>query len=644
LFQVFEAKLSLGDRSDGRGKPNKCLFLNVDVAHKHLAARSLREFIDEMAREYEGPELKEKIEQYFTRKRAMISYSSSWVQIDHFNWEKSEKYEFDRKRQGKPPISIKDYLEESYQLDVEGGSMCTVVCRDGRGRQSNDYLPQHVYVTVSKEQTVDIDATIKDREAMDPGTRMSVINGFVKEFGKTQNKNFALEISTDPFSLQGLVIPEPRLTLNISGREQKENPQNFTRNWRNCSGFMNEPKEIRVGAIAHSSSRHSDQLKWDFQKYTRKRNIGDYASFTDCETFRNWTEADIEKALGRIRADLVICLIDEGKTGSEQKSMVSRLAGRYNLKTQFIRSSNLGGKPTPFYGAMDDVMAKLGAAWFNIDYGFSTLKSSDIWVLGVDVYKSQSESQLSGINIQLCTEISVGTLGNTVDRSSYLLMPKKNISPMLPFKQALTKLLGEARDRVGHGPKYLLMFRGGISMAELVIFRTNEVIAMIQAVNDVFPKKERPSTTSFVVPKGSRVRFSTTTNPVCVASTITGGFYQDFYTQVNVRHRKTPRIIQYATVHDDGFVKNLLTENPEDFLKLISGLCYLYPQSINFSNGPCSYPGPLKAAQNTSENFTQFVFESDKGLEELGELPNSFLADLARLSVRHTEDVEMGEN
>lgn len=114
---------------------------------------------------------------------------------------------------------------------------------------------------------------------------------------------------------------------------------------------------------------------------------------------------------------------------------------------------------------------------------------------------------------------------------------------------------------------------------------------------------------------------------------------------MNVRHRKTPRIIQYATVHDDGFVKDLLKENPEDFLRLISGLCYLYPQSINFSNGPCSYPGPLKAAQNTSENFTQFIFHSDENLEDLGELPNSFLADLARLSVINTEeDVVMEQN
>merc|ERR1712217_304559 len=55
LFRVFEAKLSLGDRSNGRGQPDRQLFLNVDVAHKHLAARSLREFIDELARDYEGP-------------------------------------------------------------------------------------------------------------------------------------------------------------------------------------------------------------------------------------------------------------------------------------------------------------------------------------------------------------------------------------------------------------------------------------------------------------------------------------------------------------------------------------------------------------------------------------------------------------
>lgn len=345
LFQVFEAKLSLGDRSDGRGEPDKCLFLNVDVSHKHLAARSLREFIDEMAREYEGPELKKKIESYFNRKRAMVSYTSSWVQIDHFDWEKSEKFEFDRRGEA---TSIRNYLEHQYDLEVEGGEMCTVVCRDGRGRQMNDYLPQHIFVTVSKEQTEDIDATIKDREAMDPSSRMAVISGFVKEFEKHQNKNFALQITTDPFRLKGLVIPEPRLTL-MCGREQKESPQNFTRNWRNCSGFMNEPSEIRVGAICHSSCRNGEDMKWSFQKYTRKRNIGGYASFAGCETFRSWTDADINQALERIRADIVICIIDEGKKGSEQKSTVSRIAGKHKMKTQFIRASNIGGKPTPFF-------------------------------------------------------------------------------------------------------------------------------------------------------------------------------------------------------------------------------------------------------------------------------------------------------
>ena len=29
LFQVFEAKLSLGDRSDGRGEPGTFFFLNM---------------------------------------------------------------------------------------------------------------------------------------------------------------------------------------------------------------------------------------------------------------------------------------------------------------------------------------------------------------------------------------------------------------------------------------------------------------------------------------------------------------------------------------------------------------------------------------------------------------------------------------
>jgi len=174
-------------------------------------------------------------------------------------------------------------------------------------------------------------------------------------------------------------------------------------------------------------------------------------------------------------------------------------------------------------------------------------------------------------------------------------------------------------------------------------------MGLIRGITDVFgtKKKKRPKLSVFVVPKGSRVRFSSTRNPVCVANTITGGFYQDFFTQVNVRHRKTPRIIQYACIFDEGFVQKAVSGYPEDFLKLLHGLCYLYPQSINFTNGPCSYPGVLKAAQNHSENFTQYIVSGDETLEGLGSLPDSFLSNLSQLNLV-TQDDEgdqiMGEN
>ena len=67
------------------------LLMNHDRPHSKkfyaFYVLKLREFIDEMAREYEGPELKEKIEQYFIRKSNLclfiLTQENSYTIIRH---------------------------------------------------------------------------------------------------------------------------------------------------------------------------------------------------------------------------------------------------------------------------------------------------------------------------------------------------------------------------------------------------------------------------------------------------------------------------------------------------------------------------------------------------------------------------------
>lgn len=495
LFRVFEAKLSLGHVPNGdNGAGGKELFLNVDVAHKHLSAVSLRDLLYDMQEKYPNEEeFRAKVENEFVRKRALVSYTSSWVQVDHIDWEKNETFEFEKKDGTK--TSIGGYLQSRYGQDVESGELCTIVCRDGRGRQTNDYLPQHVFVTVSKEQTADVDARIKDMESMVPRERLRIIEEFVREFEDAQGHEFALQVNSKPYEIQGLVIPDIKMSLKTR-HKQSLNPKDFTAQWRGVQGFMNEndSMEIRVGGIC-TDSRTAGDIENQFRRYTQKRNIRDLTKFVGCEVVRKFSEDELEDVFSNMRADIAVIVIDDGKRGSEQKAITSRIAGKYKIKTQFIRSTNIGGRPTPFQGAMDDVMAKCGAAWYKVDYGFEKLDAKDIWILGVDVYKSQSEAMLSGISFQLCTDITAGTLGNdSIGRRSYVLAPKKNISPMEPFKKTVEDLLREAYKRTDTVPKTILVFRGGISMAELIIFRTNEVMGLIRGITEVFGTKKKEQT------------------------------------------------------------------------------------------------------------------------------------------------------
>jgi len=621
LWRVHEASLKVGYDPD---QQQKKLFLNVDCFHKHLCAVSLREIIDDMKtrEDMSTTELGERCNQKFKRKRALISYSGEWVQIEELDFENDENYEFQHNSLGS--ISIKNYLQDQKHLDGEiQRERCIVVCRVGQRRKQCHYLPQHIYVSLTKEQTTGCDVQIKQIEAMDPSEKMRVAQNFVKSFDSQDNK-FGFRVIQKPLKLQGYTVPEIKLGLITRSGESWLEPFQFKNEWRSVSGFWNDRDIGQIEIVVVGEGRSNTNAAADsIAQYCRKRSINNY-SIVEVIDLERFTEKELDDSLSRCPQGCVVLgiLNNDGRTGSAEKATLSRVAARYNQKTQCIKIANVHNR-NGFMGMMDDLMAKAGGEWFRIDYGLENFDPSDIWVLGMDVYKSTNENQLSAFNIHLCTDITKGTL-TTFERCSGPLAPKETIVPFQILKYAMEDLFAKIDAKNLTKPKYLLIFRSGVSISQMELLRTNEITAMIQSVYSKWRKK-RPKLSFFIVPRGSKIRFETRT-PVCVADTITGGFFQDFYTQINTRARKTPRVVRYCLVYEDSkglFTTTMDRQNSSDFLKLLRGLCHLYPQSINFMNGCCSYPGPLKMAQNHAENFTQYVTGDDTSMSQTECLPDS---------------------
>jgi len=382
LWRTYEARLRVG--YDPR-EQQKQLFMNVDVGFKHIASCSLRDFIEDLARkDLSNDELKEKCEQLFNRKRCFVSYSSDWIQIEGFDFESDETMEFEG-RGG--TTSIKDYLKKVREVQGEiKKERCVVVCRtSGRYRKSAHYLPQHLYISITKEQTERVDSQIKDREAMDARTRMRDIQKFVDRFAEGQN-SYGMTISKDPIAVEAYRFPDVKLELKCRRGEESYIPKEFTQNWRNCGGFMNKlDKEIQVGIIGDRNDCRD--VENGLQRYMGKRGFRDY-KIVGMAKLRDYTESEIKEQVQNLTsADVCICTIQDGPVGSKQKALIEKVCGQFKLKTQFLRSTNIR-RNAAFLGMCDDAMAKCGGTWFKIDYRFDTLQAENFWVLGMDVYKS----------------------------------------------------------------------------------------------------------------------------------------------------------------------------------------------------------------------------------------------------------------
>jgi len=633
LFRVFEAKLNVGyDRRNDK----KQLFVFADVRHKHLAAKTLRELIEDMKDRHPRQEdFQRAVEDAFLRKRALVSYSSNWVKIREFDWTSDENFEFDAR--GKK-TTIKEYCENK-DISVRSRACCTIMCDvEGRRRGDTRHLPQHLYVTVSKERTKDVDSQIKDREAMEPRDRQRAVNDFMRDFSEVFDPSFPLQVDSKPFMVKAHIFPEIKLEMNL--REPTAlPPRDFSQSWGRVDGFLkgksdNEPHAINI-LILGCDRRTVGEAQHKAQGYVRKRRCDRHIKSIEQQSMRSWNEDEVRDILEEFRGvDIIIGIISSGKEGSQEKQILARASG--TIITQCITDRNVNGsRQAAFLGMMDDVMAKAGFVWYGIDYGLRSIKTRDIWVIGIDSYAAQSESHCSGLAIEININIEAGTLTNFV-RGNLPLYPREVICPMDSFRQGMVKLFKEALDKAGRAPQYILLFRGGASQGEIDIVRTNELVGCMKALYEAFPKPA-PKLSYFLVPRGSSIRFKNR-SAVCISDTIAGGYYLNFYTQVNNIARKTPRIIQYICLHDEGLYSRLVKEEPEDWLKLLNGLCYLYPQSISFRNGPCSYPGPLKAAQNHAENFTQAIFKNDRKLADLDELPNSLTSRLATMQIDDMTD------
>jgi len=640
LWRTFQAKLTYAKNPES-GEQD--MYVHADVSHKHITRHSLRDIIRHFQDKYPSKQdWQRKVEEALVGRNCMIKYSSAWVKIKEFDWEANEETKLDHleiPRGSGNKWSLKQFMEEKKELSVKTGEACVVICKEfSRGRvNTNEFLPQCIYPTVSKEQTTAIDMQIKKHEQMDANDRIRAVKDFIGEFDSVECDTFPLKITTKPYEVKGYTIPDISLVLNGN----RMSPAEFAREWRGVSGFSgekeNEPRDKRI-AVVSTSDRAANDVKYQIQQYTgpRGRNVDSAIDRIEVQTVRNFTEKELKSVLEDGDYDLVLAVLSNGREGSMEKAILSRVTGPLGIPTQcVIQGRNTKG--TPFKGCMDDAMAKLGGVWYTIDYDFEKFDSGDFWVMGIDNYTSQSNEQLSGLSIQLCTNIVDGTLVNLI-RGSFPINPKKNIAPFEAVEAALNKVFEKAKEKDISPPKHILVFRGGISIGEVDILRTNELVALIRAVYSSYPKKSsRPKLSYFMVPKGSQVRFSKTRKPVAVVDTITGGFLADFYTQVNVKSRLTPRIIRYICLHDEGFFENAISENPNDFLRLLHGLAYLYPQSIPFMNGPCSYPGPLKTAQNRAENFTQYVSEDHERLEDLDLLPDSLTDSIRALKLGEME-------
>jgi len=629
LFQTFSATLDFGFNAQTQAR---CLYLNVDVSFKHLSSSSLRDMMAEMKDEYGSDEdFRNAVKEKFNRTRGLVKYSSQWIQILEFDWEKDETSTFFHKRK-QEDVSIADNLQDRYELEVSANAMCTVRCRSNNGFVG-DYLPQHIFVTVRKEQTKAVDAQIKEREQMDNRRRLGLVKDFIKGFKDSHDgrSDITMEIG-DQISCSALVIPDIELALNTGRTNEALHPKEFKQQWRNVRGFTEEYSGTTNIGILAGSSRDNEAVESKIEKYMRKRGIRDY-KVTDRLTCRDYQDPEeLSETLRDIQADILICVIEDAKTGSEQKSHVSRVCGKYKITTQFLRHPNINTKDTPFFGMMDDVMAKVGATWFDIKYNFQTLNPADIWVIGIDSHLSTNINSLSGCAVTLCCDITKGTLNKDwwVNRT-FPLAPKESIAPLTIFREALKECMNEALTR-NNPPKHILCFRGGVGESKIDILRTNEATGFSQALESVFAHDgEVPTGSYFIVPKGSRIRFGEHRKAAVICSDITLG--KEFYTQVNkVNFRKVPRIIKYRLLSDEGeWFSNLVQDEPTEFLRLLHGLCYLYPQSINFSNGPCSFPGPLRMAQTKAEHVSQFILPEDQTLEDCAQLPNSFVESFTKL-------------
>jgi len=640
LHKVFHLKLGVG--LDPETKDKK-LFAFADISHKHLAARPLRDFINDFREKYENKEEWHKaVEDAFLRKRALVSYSSNWIKIEEIMWDESEEFQFTIKRKNEDPrkVTIKEYLENEKGLDIKSGAPCLIKCRiDGaRGRRYCEHLPQHLFVTVSKERTSKADAEIKEREAMQDSDRLYAVKKFMKSFEDIQKPEFPLQIEARPLELNAFVFPEIKLQIKNTSHSLRD----FKTGWaQNHDGFtehsdgdeFGDSKSVAILAT-RNNSRSADNIQRTFESnYLRKRGISDCIKRVEVMEVRSFDKQDIDDELDRLgyMPDLVIAIIDDGKDGSMQKSQLARAAeGRF--KTQCMVSSR-SSKNAAVLGMLDDVIGKLGGVWYQVGYNFKTIEPQGIWAIGIDVYCSQSDACASGLSIQLCHNIEAGTMKHYI-RGNFPLHPKEKIAPKEAMREAMKEIFKKCWDKGLKPPTNILIFRGGVAAGEIDILRTNELAGTIQAIYQSVGKKFK-NLTYLLVPRGGTIRFhSKLRSPICVADTITGGFYQNFYTQVNTIARKTPRVVQYICLHDgDGFLSNLLKEEPSDWLKMIRGLCYLYPQSISFYNGPCSYPGPLKCAQNQAENYTQFILSEDKNLQDCDQLVDSLTGLFSKMEL-----------
>eukprot|EP00494_Astrolonche_serrata_P006339 UN06357 len=496
----------------------------------------------------------------FTRKRALVGYDGRWIQIDALDFEKNENSTFDF-RSGS--MSYSQFLMDKKGFDKRDikSERCIIVARDRKG----EFLPQTIYVTVDRTRTTRIDKEIKDKEQMNPHSRLEAVNNFVKSFcSRTSNNSdgFALKIDTRPITTNAYVIPEIELVYSDKRKQQvRQNPKQFSTEFvRNVGGFQNNPGGVNLGILAQE--RRTGDAAFKFcGNYLYKRGLNgvlnvDRNDVVNCR----YQENDVRNTLQKLRVKLIIVVIPAGKPGSEKKSIISRVAGELNISTQFIVEKNVFGKPTPFFGMMDDVASKIGGIWFNVKYPFSrglknddgddieSWKAEDFWAVGIDVYRPEKRELMSVLTIRIDCDIKDAELTNYVE-VSVPLPPNETIANQDSYKPLMEKLFAQIWDKNIPTPKYIVCFRSGVSMGETLRLRTNEITATIQAMYQFYKKEKgvkEPKLAYFLTPKGSRVRFSKTRKPVAVVENITNGVFCDFYTQLNVEARLTPRIMQYV--------------------------------------------------------------------------------------------------